>query len=350
MFGFVSAVTLVLTTGALIGARPLLAKWGMVDVPNHRSSHDRPTLRGGGLGIVIGLIAGLGAAGSTPAVESGTRLLIVGLVIGLYGAIGFLDDRLSLPVATRLVAQAALALVGVVTLTRVVPLSPALAAVSMVLLIFYVNAANFMDGINGISGQHGLIAGMYFAVLGSVQGSPLLSLVGCAVAWAFASFLPWNAGRSALFMGDSGSYTLGAAVSVMSLLAFGAEATPLAVAAPLLIYSSDVVFTLIRRARRRVSLTEAHREHVYQQVQRLTRSHASASLLCSLLTAACCVLGLLSATLPSFAFVYYSLTVGVVVAYLAAPSWMAFMGWHRISSPAPDESSGSVPNQTLGHG
>ncbi|MCZ6604688.1 MAG: hypothetical protein O7A03_06035, partial [Alphaproteobacteria bacterium] len=37
-------------------ARRLLLRWQVLDVPNQRSSHDRPTPRGGGIGVLAVLL------------------------------------------------------------------------------------------------------------------------------------------------------------------------------------------------------------------------------------------------------------------------------------------------------
>ena len=57
----VAAVTLSAATICLALVRPYLAHRRLIDVPNHRSSHTEPTVRGGGLGIVAGLLVGLPA-------------------------------------------------------------------------------------------------------------------------------------------------------------------------------------------------------------------------------------------------------------------------------------------------
>ena len=56
----VALVTFIAVTICLALVRPFLANRQLLDVPNHRSSHTQPTVRGGGLGIAAGLLFGLG--------------------------------------------------------------------------------------------------------------------------------------------------------------------------------------------------------------------------------------------------------------------------------------------------
>src|ERR1700716_1246939 len=75
-----------------------------LDVPNHRSSHQRPTPRGGGIvivaGFLIGLAVWLGAGGALS-----PRAL--GLLVGALSvaAVGFVDDLRPLPALPRLLIQ-----------------------------------------------------------------------------------------------------------------------------------------------------------------------------------------------------------------------------------------------------
>ena len=83
----------------------------------------------------------------------------------------------------------------------------------------FVNAFNFMDGVNGISGAHALIAGAVYACLGWWQHDGFLVPAGAAVAAGALAFLPWNAGQARVFLGDAGSYALGAALAIAGRLA-----------------------------------------------------------------------------------------------------------------------------------
>src|SRR6266700_1661022 len=138
---------------ALIGGSVYL-RWAprhALDVPNQRSSHERPTPRGGGLVIVAGFFAGLGvwlAMGGTLSPRALGWLAGAVLVAG----ISFVDDLHPLPAMPRLIIQ----LVGAAVLTlagidpRELPFVSAL-PLAFLYVIVLTNVYNFMDGIDGLA-------------------------------------------------------------------------------------------------------------------------------------------------------------------------------------------------------
>jgi len=82
------------------------------------------------------------------------------------------------------------------------------------------NAFNFMDGVNGISAAHALIRRRGLRVPRGVARGPVPVRRGQARSpRSHSAFLPWNAVRARVFLGDVGSYTLGAAVAVLAAYA-----------------------------------------------------------------------------------------------------------------------------------
>lgn len=321
---WVALATFAAVTISLALVKPILARWQVLDVPNHRSSHTQPTVRGGGLGIAVGLLLGLALSASllteSPLVFE--SLAAVGLTVGALAAVGFAEDAFGLRVRVRLMAQmlifgaSSVGLVLAWELPVVLGLAVALAGV------FYVNAANFMDGVNGISSLHGAVVGSYFAVLGFVGADPGRLLTGVAVGVAFLAFLPWNAPRARMFMGDVGSYLLGGSSWALAAWALANGVPLLTAVAPLIVYSSDVAFTLARRARKGAQLAEAHCEHVYQLVHQIASSHTVSSINATAATVACAGLGLLALLIPPASFWAAAGVMVVVVAYLASPGWI----------------------------
>lgn len=247
------AVTSAAVTYALapVVRRTMIAA-GTLDVPNHRSSHTTPIPRGGG----IACLAGAGAALALAPRPVPVRDLAA---IGALAAIGFADDRMGgLPPSPRLLAQTG---AGLVCGLRH---SPFAAVAGVVLVPGVVNVVNFMDGINGISGSTALVWGA-LALTGEDYSEPARAL-GAATAGAGLGFLPHNVPQASLFLGDVGSYLLGALMSVALVEAATSPTRALRLGAPLLPYAVDAAQAIVRRARRGEPLFEAHREHVYQRL------------------------------------------------------------------------------------
>ena len=106
----------VTTISALI-AFPLLRSAGIVDIPSHRSSHTRPTVRGGGIAIGSGITVATVLAMIWNIVEHGAFglggiILPIGFLVltWCYSAIGMSDDLDSLRPIGRLIGQLVLAL------------------------------------------------------------------------------------------------------------------------------------------------------------------------------------------------------------------------------------------------
>ena len=312
--------------GAVVAAAeavtvPLLRRAAIIDVPGHRSSHTIPTPRGGGIPVAAGLLV-------AAALIRGADAAVFGFAVAAFGLLGFAEDLRGLPPGRRLIWQAA----GSATVAVVLVSGLAEPTVTVVLLAVlcaawitgFVNAFNFMDGVNGISGAHALIAGVVYAGLGWWQHDGFMVPAGAAVAASALAFLPWNAGRARVFLGDAGSYTLGAALATLAAYAVLAGIPVEAVLGPLVLYLADTAWTLQRRIRAGERWLEAHRTHVYQKWcdvgwshQRVTVTAAATTVLLSLLGAASL------AGDPALRAAADLAGMGVVLAYLRSPALLA---------------------------
>jgi Fuc2NAc and GlcNAc transferase len=247
---------------------------GLIDRPNHRSSHTQPTPRGGGVGIVLGAGTGLFVASELGTVLPHVVWIVFGAV-ALVALEGLLDDFMELPPGLRLLVQAVAATVFVAAMgpLNALPLPAPLnlhlpAPVGWVLSILWImaltNFFNFMDGIDGLAGGQAVASFVGVMLAGwSPEGSLLAACAGAAV----TGFLLHNWSPARVFMGDVGSDFLGFLIAALPFLApVGRRGDAvLAVAVGLALFLLDPVETLIRRARARKPLYRAHREHVYQQ-------------------------------------------------------------------------------------
>lgn len=290
MVAFAAAV--VLTPVAIAGLR----RWHIIDHPNERSSHDRPVIRGGGLALV-------GAAAVAVAVRPetfagrGTGVLVAAAA---FAAIGLAEDLRGIPAVPRLGLQAvaaALALPWLLEgLTGPVAWQVVFGAGVLVWLVAYANAFNFMDGINGISATQTAVAGGAFALLGAIEDVPMLATSGAITVGLAVGFLPFNFPNARVFLGDVGSYLLGAWLAALLVIGLRANLSPEAVIAPLALYLADTGTTLVRRIRQGEPWHTPHRRHAYQELVKRGWSHTKTTGLVAATLTACAGLGLLTAT------------------------------------------------------
>ncbi|WP_110239763.1 MraY family glycosyltransferase [Nocardioides gilvus] len=308
---FVAFVTALVLAWLLI---PILLRADVLDVPNQRSSHTAPVPRGGGIAVLAAIIV---AVAAHEAVGSDGPWRIILLAVAL-AAVGFADDRRPVSSLLRLAVQVlAGVLVAYVSVGSGTAGLPALLFGAIVVLVVagYVNAYNFMDGINGISSLTAVIAGLWWVWVGADHDLVQVQVLGAAVAGAMLGFLPWNAPKAKIFLGDVGTYGLGLLIVALSVLGWAAGVSSLVAVAPLAVYGADTGWTLCKRAIGGRPLMEAHREHVYQRLVVAGWSHMASALLCAGATAGVC-----------FVVAVTPLQVGlpvaalIVVAYLSAPS------------------------------
>jgi UDP-N-acetylmuramyl pentapeptide phosphotransferase/UDP-N-acetylglucosamine-1-phosphate transferase len=181
-----------------------------------------------------------------------------------------------------------------------------------------------MDGVNGISGAHAAVGGVAYAWLGAWRGDSFLVAAGAAVAVGALAFLPWNAVRARVFLGDVGSYGLGAALAVLAACAVIAGLPPEAAAGPVALYLADTAWTLLRRIRSGHSVLEPHRAHAYQRLCVAGWSHQRVTTTTSAATALMCLLGAVSTTgQPAPRAAADAAAVAILAGYLRAPALLA---------------------------
>ncbi|MDQ3896511.1 MAG: UDP-phosphate glycosyltransferase [Actinomycetota bacterium] len=193
---------------------------------------------------------------------------------------------------------------------------------TVVWLVAFVNAYNFMDGINGISIAQAAGAGLTWMLLGVDAGSTVLAVGGAIVAGAALGFAPYNLPRARMFLGDVGSYFIGAWLAAVAVLGLRAGVAPEAVLAPLILYLADTGTTLVRRVARGERWYLPHREHVYQRLGDAGWSHVKIAAFVAGGIGVCAGLGAVSTSGSVPARLAADVTIGgVVCAYLLAPKW-----------------------------
>lgn len=256
----------------------LAPKLGLVQLPNERSSHTRPTPRGGGLAIALAIVISLGLLAPGGGPQVGT----VAILTAMIAALGFTDDLRDISALFRFVIQS---LVVVVLIWTVWPLPDipliaggAISGAPLAILIalvglWWVNLYNFMDGIDGIAGSQAvllLLGGLGLWAIGQPDASQApLFVVSVAAVLATVGFLVRNWPPARIFMGDAGSnslafFILAVALSTIAGSVISYQSWLILPAA----FVTDATITLVRRVLRGQLPWRAHRQHVYQYLSR----------------------------------------------------------------------------------
>ncbi|MBB2201787.1 glycosyltransferase family 4 protein [Gluconacetobacter tumulisoli] len=254
----------------------------VLDHPGHRSSHTRPTPKGGGIGITAAFVVAVPIGrhlDGLPVLSVAAFGMIAATTV--LAVISWLDDVYQWRAAIKLATQFVAAAILVVTGTRLSGVAGQAGDVvlSVVWVVYVTNAVNFMDGLNGLASGTIMIACLIMACVAPIPAVAVPALVLTA---AIAGFIPFNFPSARIFMGDVGSQSCGVLIGAFGLM-FAANGSEAGVAVPgtwvpgewghgawasvPLLMSGllyDVTLTLFRRWRAGARLTESHRDHLYQ--------------------------------------------------------------------------------------
>lgn len=264
--------------------RRIAIKRQLVDIPNLRSSHERPTPRGGGLAIVVGCLVSLILLGIFHYVSF---CLVVGFVVGglLVAAISFLDDHGHVSpywrVAVHFVAAiSAYFFIGGATLVFHMSFTGWLFSAFLVVSVVWVlNLYNFMDGVDGIAGAETVFVGVSSAIFFGINDVPDMAQISVLLVAATTGFLVWNLPPASIFMGDVGSGFLGIFIGLLALAGIMSGAVNIWVWVILLgVFLVDATVTIGRRIICGSKWWEAHRSHAYQHLAIKWKSHGKVTL------------------------------------------------------------------------
>ena len=276
---------------------------GLVVQPGPRKVHTRPTPQLGGIAMFAGFVVALGLAWQmdrfSPIFTGNSEplgVLLAGLIILLTGV---RDDVNEVSPPARILATVAAGMVlvqfGVTMFYFRIPFfgvvqlsSDWTPIVTVVWLLGMTQAINLIDGLDGLAGGIVAIGSMSFFVyswhlssLGLISQpniGPLISVITLGIC---IGFLPFNANRASIFMGDGGAYFLGFLLAVSSSVVGGRSdpgtqgfsgqtyffLAPLVI--PLIILGVpifDTAFAILRRVTKRQSFSIADKGHLHHRL------------------------------------------------------------------------------------
>jgi UDP-GlcNAc:undecaprenyl-phosphate GlcNAc-1-phosphate transferase len=230
-------------------------KYNIIDHPNHRSSHTKVTIRGGGIIFTIGFLLG--------AIFGGWEYtyFIIGLL--LISFISFIDDIK--PTGKRIRILVHLISVGLLFYQLGMYNLPFYwLLLGFIFVIGTINAINFMDGINGITGGYALITMLTLCYVNKyiILFTNEKYLIGVIIALLVFNFFNFRK-RAKCFAGDVGSVSI-AFIIAFFLLQLMVKTNNPGYLLLLLVYDMDTATTIFFRLLRKENIFEAHRSHFYQ--------------------------------------------------------------------------------------
>lgn len=198
----------------------------LYDTPDERKSHHGviPTL--GGVGIFGGFIIGfcLFARFNMKSVE--IKYVIAALSFTFM--LGAKDDIVELVANKKFIGQifaaSIVVILGDIRLTSLYGLFGVSMIgdipsyiLSIITIIFIVNAFNLVDGINLLAGSIGIVSTVTFGTWFIFNAFFDYAILAAAMSGALFAFLKYNYTPAKIFMGDSGSLTVGLLVSVLAI-------------------------------------------------------------------------------------------------------------------------------------
>ncbi|MDR1075666.1 MAG: lipopolysaccharide biosynthesis protein [Xanthomonadaceae bacterium] len=249
-------------------ARRYALRRNLFDQPGERRSHTVATPRGGGIGIVVALLAGSVYWVSHAPDSTGA---VAGFAVGLLmvAMIGWVDDHRPLSPWLRLMVHIVASAILGWTVYRATDqwLCGAIAFFASVALI---NIWNFMDGINGLAASQAALAALGVLLLSAHVDWLALGLLAACL-----GFLPFNFPKARIFMGDVGSGALGYCIAAMLAHAGGHERGIewALLALPISAFMVDACMTLGLRMLKRERWWAPHTQHVYQHWVKHGRGH-----------------------------------------------------------------------------
>jgi len=293
---------------------------GIVDKPDALvKTHKQATPYLGGVGIFIGLAAGVLAAlyflpqdSSSVARKWLFGILIAGAVACVVGCI---DDIVDIRPRQKIIGQVAAAFV--LTAVGVTPMLyslswPAKLIVDTIVVIIFVlgatNSLNLLDGLDGLcAGVTIIMAGalLLLATLAGVTQDGLTTgdsariVVSSALLGGVCGFLPFNYHPARIFMGDAGSLLLGLIMAAMMILF--SEKTFQFWMASVVVFGLPILDTTVAFARRIINkrpLFVPDRGHIYDQMMDRGITLRKTVNLCYGLTAVYAMVGLAVSQMP----------------------------------------------------
>lgn len=270
MIGDTEKYIWVFVTGLLVTyvltpvVKRLAFQFGVVDMPNERRPHQRPTARAGGIAVFIGV-----QAACLLAVVFPWRNTLAGeldfhwwwhfaAASSVLFIVGIIDDVRGMKPLVKLAGQTVAAVLMALWDTHFGPIlnytlpAPIDHLLVVIWLVAIINAFNLIDGLDGLASGLAVISAIGLCGILAIEKMPADVLVLLGFIGACLAFLRYNFHPASIFLGDTGSMFIGFTLGVVSLQTLTKNSLIISLTIPMLVLGVPIYDAMLAIWRRSV--------------------------------------------------------------------------------------------------
>lgn len=343
---YVLFIAAALSTAIATPVYILLAnRLGWVDQPGGRKRHERATATMGGLVIFVvvltGTLVALNLNNLVGQMLQEKARFVYGLLActGCMVLLGMIDDRHQIRPKVKLLVQTVVAIAAVSLGFRVqaitlpgfdsveLPLAVGVLA-SLLWIVGITNAINLTDGLDGLAAGICFLASAVNAVVAIWLGNYYMTVMMVLLAGSLLGFLRWNFHPARVFLGDTGSLSLGMFLALASLQSAQKAHTVVLILVPLFALGYPIFDTLLAVGRRMVRgqpLFASDRDHIHHRLVDRGRSPSAAAIQIYIASIVVCLLCL--AAMTAHHVVLGLIIAGVIFIALFSARVLGYLEW-----------------------
>lgn len=258
---------------------------GCLDIPNHRSYHCSIIPKGGGIGFMGAFLLSIILFHRDIFIE---YWYIFVAIISIM-LIGMIDDKKEVsPKLKFIVIFGGVMFISLFDIKIdhlgfwfgyevMLPIWISL-PFTMFAVAGFTNALNLIDGIDGLAGSISTVIITIFLFIGYIYEDSIIIILASTMLFSLSAFLWLNWNPASIFMGDSGSLTLGFFISILAMLSLKyihPVATLYIAALPIL----DTLIVMTRRINDGKSPFEPDKSHLHHIVVKFFNSDVKKSVI-----------------------------------------------------------------------
>ncbi|MDO5329655.1 MAG: MraY family glycosyltransferase [Coriobacteriia bacterium] len=314
-------------------------KTGAIDEPSNRRVHKKPTPRLGGVAIFVGIAGcvlleyiGVEYLGwqipLSYANDDKVNYFVAAAGVCVMFGLGVVDDIKCLTARTKFIWQFISACIvagsGLLFYRIMNPFTGTFIEfglfaypITVLFLVAFANIINLIDGLDGLASGICLISATTIFIFAIFQNKADAAILSLAIMGACTAFLFFNFHPAKVFMGDSGSLTLGLLLGMASLLAMARTALFMSLLVPILaagVPILDTVLAILRRTREHKSITTADKQHIHHRLLQSGLSQRQTVLIMWAWTAVLSVCGIvMTEAQGALSIIMFILALGVTI-------------------------------------